>query len=531
MVDMKVEKDKLSNLGGYVAGALAVILVLGLIAMAVYARPVADEYAFMARMRDEGVIGYTVNQYMTWSGRVVQSLGLGVAYRMFGVMGAQIVMPMLFLALFGAACSWLIYQMVKFKKRPIMSAVTFGYLAAGVIMYTTACLFDIYLWLDSAIVHFLGMIVIVYDIGVCLWLLKNKEKLKEKKWQTAILLIVAFVGQTVSEASTMLMIGWMGVAFLASLIVKKWRGYKAVLGWWFAVLLVGGLVMILAPGLWARAGNSEASSVYTMFDYLIKAPGATLIKLVQDVKIWEAALVVVVAMMMGCVMRDRFDKKRVTIGVIVGILTMLSFTYVPMVLYFYGSHTIWIESRALAVPAMGLYVGGLIILATLCGWVMQRRSGGEHAGLRTVGYVAVAIICAGVALRGIYRFDKGYLATLSVRAAALEYREAQVANYKNGLTDKLVVADLPVMIEKSNATDFSINGFTVPGWFYDNFLKYYNVEPDDFEVIGEKRDGDAYDWYIEGSPQICTVENVVVHAKYYCANLAAERVRKEEVNK
>ncbi|MBQ9018135.1 hypothetical protein IJ118_03715 [Candidatus Saccharibacteria bacterium] len=466
---------------------------------------------------------------MTWGGRLIQSVGVGVAYKVFGEYGAQVVMPIIFLLAFGLACSWLIYQLVKFRSHQKLMAIVIGFLTAGAIMYTTACLFDIYLWLDSAIVHFLGMIMVVFDMSVFVWMVKNYDCIKNKKWKVAVLLLIVFIGQTASEASMVLTIGWSFVALIAALCFKKLRKYRVVTCLMFGTLLVGGLVMVLAPGLWARANTSEAT--YSMVDYLILAPGKTFVKMLAETELWKISLVACIALFISFMQWRNNMRRAIWYYILVACLVTLSFSYVPMVLYFYGSHTLSIESRALALPSMGFFIGELILLIGIFSAILNKYENTKKEKVFCVvfaGVTAVIMIIAGI---GIYRFDKGYIAALVVRASAVEYRDAQIAAYKNGLSDELVVADLPVMIEKSNATDFSSNGFTTPEWFYNGFLAYFDIQNDNLEVLGEKLIYENHvDWYKEVGVQICTIENKMVDARYYCANAAFqnELLKKEK---
>lgn len=509
-----IDQKKIKRFFVFLICAAAILLFVGLLIMAIFARPVADEYYFISEVRSKGIMEYTASQYLNWGGRLVQSLGSGMAYRVFGETGAQIVMPMIFLTLFGGAWSWLVSQIINFRKNKVVLSLGIGFLVAGAIMYTTVCLFDIYLWLDSAIVHFLGMTMVVFDVALGIWLVKHRHKLKEKWWIVTILLLIAFCGQTVSEVSTLLAIGWSFVALVLSCLIKKFHEYRKIAILFFVVLLGGGLIMILAPGLWARAG--EAKAPLSLLEILILRPFSALCGMIQSVNAWKASLLLTLAMSVGILLPKGLSKKQRWWLVLSSILIFVSLSYFPLVVYYFGSHATNAEARVLAMPSMGIFVSSLILVVVGFDWVISKIKEKTWFSYSLIGLVLVFSL---IAVCGIFRFNKGYIAALSVRAAEVDLRDTEVSRYKNGLVDKLVVKDLPVMIAKSDATDFSANNFATPDWFYKSFLTMYDISKEDLIVVGGKLDvAKAPDWYKEERPQICTIANAMIHPKYYCVN-------------
>ena len=55
---------------------LTAVMAVGLVVMALFNKPIADQYGFMAGVNKAGVMGYTASQYMNWSGRLIQPLGI-----------------------------------------------------------------------------------------------------------------------------------------------------------------------------------------------------------------------------------------------------------------------------------------------------------------------------------------------------------------------------------------------------------------------------------------------------------------------
>ncbi len=503
----------------YIVAAIVGILFFGLVVMAVFARPIADEYYFMTEIRSKGIFGYAFEQYMTWGGRLAQSFISGISYKFFGSVGSQIVVSMTLLVSFGAAWSWLISQLADFGREKFVKACLVGFLVAATIMYCSVCLFDIYLWLDSAVVHFLGMIVVVYDSALFVWLVKNRGKIRKRK-MVWIFMILAFCGQTVSEASMLIVLGWSGIALIISSFVKRYKTYRRVCLLMFVVLLLGGLVMALAPGLWTRAGAAKAT--VSLVELAFARPIKSIANMIVGVSVWKWALMITVGILASNL---AFGKKLTSCAscVKIGIFEMLlflTFIYFPLLVYFFGGHAVSAEARVLGIPSMGLVIMVITLVIFLCDWVDSLMSGWKYSAiLRGVVVVAVAIFML-LSARGIYQFNKGYFAVLVTRASALERRNALIALYKSGEIDKLVVADIPVMIEGSDATDFSANNFTLPEWFYRSFLTMYDLSDGELTVLGGKL---AYEnqteWYKEVGNQVCTVTNSIVFSKYYCGNV------------
>ena len=515
-----MEKAKERNSKFFIAIAIAMmsLMVSFLVILAVFCRPVADEYAFIAGTRDSGLVSRTVKEYTTHGGRIIQHVGISLSYRIFGSDKAQIVMPIIFLAVLGALLSWIVYELFNFgDKKKSWLAIIIGYLLAAVILFTTVCLFDIYLWLDSAFVHLLGMIMIVYNAALFIYLFKHFDEIKKKKWLLVLMLAVSFIGQTASEASMVLCVGWSIVILGATLFCKKLHKFRKPAIIMFTVLLAGGIVLMASPGLWRRAasgGEWKPALTELLFDFPGKAYGALFEEAFTP---WRICLLLLTAIIIGTLIKNKINKKSMIWAIASGVSTILSLTYIPIVIYYFGTKWSGIESRVLGIPAMGLSIGIIIIAACLYATVLQR--GWLNSKIARATVVIVSLILFNVWLDNIISFEKGYVAAMSTRAAALDAREAEIYKYKQNPEGKLLVYDAPVMIKKSDATDFTINGFGAVQWFYRSFVAYYQLSNEAVEVSGETMIyNNPPDWYINGQRSYCTIENPVIWEKYYCSN-------------
>lgn len=508
-----------------ILGALGVSMIFGLLVMALFGQPVADQYYYMSQVRDNGVIGDAVFAYNDHSGRLIQSLGVGLSYQLFGDFGAQVIAPMILLGLFIAAFSWLAYLIFKFKNHRLILSIIIGLCFAGGTLYTTACLFDIYLWLDADFVYLLGMIAIVYDVALFVWLSRERANIKSKKILTAILLFFTLILQTAGESSMMLTLGWSIVALLACCIFKKFSKYRKAAIIMSVVLMAGGLIMILSPGLWNRAGANADGVTLSIFEVFIHSPLVAYRDMFSNISWWQIALIITIAVALGSLIARKVTSRHTWPTILGSVLIFISFTYLPMVLYFYGTRSTSIEARALAVPQMGLFISAVILIMMLYILVsnyIHKLHDPQKAKIFTIASIFILMPSIFFCGRGILVFDKEYFSVLATRSNAMEARAAQVQAYKDGLIDQITITDIPVMIKNSTAADFTVNNWATIDWFYDSFLRYYQLPASAVKVVGAplRTEDAALDWYTGVSDDnICTSQSSIVDQLYICYNI------------
>lgn len=515
---MRKVDSKIKALVIIISSLCCISMLTFLILMASYNQPIADQYNFMANLRDNGILGYTAEMYTTWSGRLIQTIGLGIVYRIFGDIGAQIAAPIILLFLLGTVFTWLIYQAIKFKNHQATYSALLGFLLASGTLYTTTCLFDVYLWLDAAFVHMLGLIAIVYDVALYIWACKNYTKIKATvmhKIILAILLIIAAFLQTASEASMAMTLGWSFLALVSTFFYKKWHKYRAPAAIIFTTLLAGSLIMILAPGLWSRAGYTSDAAPLSFMDLTINRPLVGIRRLVESLSLWKICLMLIIGFTIGIFNVVKITKKHIKFGAIASILILISSVYIPIVLYFYGSHATGIETRALAVPNMGIMISVVIFTMIITSYLTQKYN--TSKSFLIMGSATVIAIFS-IFTVNFFKFNKGYISTLVTRNNLVVSRNKLIYQYQNGEISSLKIPDAPVMIENSGATDFSHNGWANIQWFFDSFIEYFHINPEDITVYGEKLvdSQSKKDWYYESSRTTCTTGSYLILDKYYC---------------
>lgn len=509
-----LNKKSKSNTIITIAIIWCVAMALLLILMATYNTPIADQYGFMGSIRDHGIIGYTVDMYTSWSGRLIQTLSLGPVYRIFGDFGAQVAFPIILFVLLGAAYTFVCSQLLRPREHRLAYSVLTGFLLAGGTLYTTACLFDIYLWLDAVVVYLFGIIAVVYNFGVALWLIRNIGHYKEHKIIIPIMLIITALLQTAGETSMIICLGWSFLALLATLFVKKWHQYRFALGLFFAVVLAGSLIMILSPGLWNRA--DYVATEVSLFELLVHRPLAAIKGLfLNNISVWQLALATVIGIIISRFLPEKVTSKQLKITAVVAVLVIISFVYIPAAIYFYGTRAVGIESRALAIPCLGMFLGYTVLVAVLAAYFAQKRPASAPV------LAALGVILSVVSSFGFLDLNKTYLSAIITRGNLVATRDALIRQYQNGEIPTLDLPDAPIMINNSGATDFTSNGWVNVDWFYDTFINYYHLDPADVIVHGEPLvlPETKQDWYIETGRNLCTEGSILIYEKYYCHNL------------
>jgi hypothetical protein len=359
--------------------------------------------------------------------------------------------------------------------------------------------------------------MVIYNTAIFIYLFKHFDEIKKKKWLLVLMLAVSFIGQTASETSMILCVGWSLVILCATLFCKKLREYRKPAIIMFAVLLAGGIVLVASPGLWRRAASGGQSTL-TLVDLLFTLPGKAYSVLFEETFVpWKVSLLVLVSIIIGTLIKNKIEKRTGILVIVSGVLIILSLTYIPIAVYFFGTKWGGVEARTLGIPAMGLSIGIIIITTCLYKVILQRGLLGSK--IARVSVCIVSLILFNVWLDNIISFEKGYVSAMSTRAAALDVREAEIDKYKQDPGGELIVQDAPVMISNSDAVDFTLNGFDAVQWFYDGFVQYYELPKGVvIKVSGEPLSGSTPEWYVTEERNYCTIANPVVYEKYYCSN-------------
>lgn len=491
-------------------------MVVLLTLMASFNSPIADQYGYIGDSHSMGLINHSIHLYTTTNGRILQTFTQGVFYRLFGDMGAQVIGPIFLLTMFVLVFSWLVFQIFNFKKHQYVYSMIIGSLFAGGVLFTTFCLFDTYLWLDAAFIYTLSLVTIVYDVSLYIHLVRNHQNIKKNLPSTTILLLVALLLQNTSEISLVFTLGWSFVALIATCVRKEWNKYRKVSLLFFIVLLAGSLITILAPGLWSRAGTATDNT--NILELIVLRPLRSYQILFSDIAIWQVLLAILSGIVAGIIFPKTVKLKHLKYSIPFSIIFTISATFIPMAVYFYGSHSQGVESRVLTVPRMGIYCGFILLIMGPIAYLYQKYKNNQYVyTFSIILLVALSIITS----IGFFEFNHGYVSALAARSQLVAIREREIKKFKNGEISTLVVPDAPIMIKASGATDFTLNGYTIIPWFRnESIAKYYRIDQNSINVYGEKQPL-MESWYEPSGRNACVDSNSVILERYYCENEGA----------
>ena len=504
----------------FMSSIIAISATLLLVFIASFNIPVADQLFFINSTEEKGVIGDALFLYSTIGGRLLQFLTIGLSYKLFNPTNAQILVPILLIITLILAYTWLLKLLFNAKK-PLWQYLLMGSLLACTTVYTTYCLFDSFLWLDAALVYLLGSIMILLDIAIFIWLSRQPTPLY-KNWKIYPLLLLVIIGQTAGETSTFVILFWTIVAFLLTCLVKQWRKYRKASFIILSAIIVGTILLMAAPGLWSRADTISItrSSIFNS-NTLIHYPLEAFLNLINSIQPWQIGLSLITIITIGSLTTKniRFNTHLLSKMILLGILIPSSFSYITFVIYCHINQTNSIAARVMTVPGLGLFLGSILIGLALYYYLSIKTKRIRLFQTSSILIIIVSIIFS----KGFVSFNRDYYSIVSARRDAYISRNSLVNEQLKSGVDTIIVPDIPVMVNRSNATDFTTNNWAATEWYYDTFKKFYNITNQKLLVTGIKLELEDEvgqpDWYINiPTPSICVSSNKVALEKYWCEN-------------
>jgi hypothetical protein len=485
-------------------GLVALTLIILLIVMALLNSPVSDNYAYFNAINEKGVWGFIVNEYTTWSGRLLQTVSLGVGYRIFGEQ-VIVIAPILLLLVLGGVFSWLTALLFRFKKNATLHSVVIGFLIASGGLFAMRSLHDSWLWLDSALIYVTSLIALVFTLCVAIMLSRN-EKLSLRK--VLPLLILIAITQTASEPSCIIAIGWCVLWFVFIVMQKKWHQLKPLLMISSAVF-IGFLIMVLSPGLSQRQTYMDSND-FGLIDMLLIAPFRDYQTMFESVAFWSVTIAIFSGVVMGISLMKKITGKMAIRVFALALAIFASLTYVTFVAVAYGYKDLYLPSRALALPNFGLFIMIVMLTAVTVGYLRHKL----NLQRIIMSSVVVITIMSIMSMKSFAYFVSDHINALAVRRSAVSARVASIEEQKKDGRDIVVVYDLPVILYHSDATDFSADGY-IAWWFPISFAGYHGISPESLVVIGGPIVDDVNatrpEWYTEQDKRVNSIYCVPGH--------------------
>jgi hypothetical protein len=142
--------------------------------VAIYSRPIADDWTALVATRHLGLWSYVHGNWLTGSGRYTATIVLWVTTRLFGD-AAVSVTPLLFVALFCVSVGYLLSQTQR-SRHGWPAALAVASVALLVVVSITASapsLFDSIGWLSGMVVDYAGFAAAAGVAAICTWLVSR----------------------------------------------------------------------------------------------------------------------------------------------------------------------------------------------------------------------------------------------------------------------------------------------------------------------------------------------------------------------
>lgn len=252
------------------AAIIATILFTGLVIAGLFARPIADDLAYLQVYTNNGsVLDASLSQYLGHSGRLSQVTLVYLFFAIFGNIATRVA-PFILLVTLAGSVSLLTFVLLdkKTKDRVIVSSIA-GLLVSSSVLITVPSLFDSLYWLTSSTVYITSLTAIFLTSALIVSIFKHK------RWQrlSTVLLVLPIVilYQSFGEVGALTSIAISGLAVTWTVFNKKWRHLLKPNLVVFVGLFAGFLVNYLSPGTaHRRQANEGAHSLSELYRNMIE---------------------------------------------------------------------------------------------------------------------------------------------------------------------------------------------------------------------------------------------------------------------
>lgn len=449
-----------------------VLLVSLLMAPALFARPIADDFHYFNQLSSYGTVDYIVNFYTSDTGRYAQGASMAVLYKLFGS-NSVVVGPIIEILLLIATTTWasfLLLRSFKVTTRRLSKALILGLTSTSVVLLYTPSLFDSLYWLTSSTVYVLSLVGLVFNFSLALYVLQLQ---RPRWWHYFLLMLSVIIGQAFSEATSAIIVSLSGIALLVAIILRQ-RGrnlkpsHFTSLTSVLVAAIIGFLIVYFSPGSRQRQAKSESQfDFHAMFVDSIH----NTLQFLQTFVSWRLALIIAVALAVAHFL-PRLSKKRSIAGLGIGLLLVVLPAYITFVISSYSMGT-YIPFRLYTIPTAFTCIGLIIVTAIGCQWITR------YFSKFTPPHLSLPLLCTVFAIAGYFSalpIVRDVLSAEILRSSLYDNRAASIASQlsqSNNTTVRVVPA--PILLNESEAGDFSFKEKQI-SWFADSFKQYYNID-------------------------------------------------------
>ncbi len=232
--------------------------------LAFYARPHYDDYHFLWRLRETGILNYVQDMYFIQTGRFVSTFLNGVIYKTILYTGTQSFIPVIFW-LVGIFLTWIPFKAL-FKTTPVFVTINVVILFYNIFVLTNID-FPVFYWL-CALSYYLLFPAIFSMIALI-----NKRTLNIPEYILLVVLAVFISGSQETFTPVALFLLFVNLLFY---FIPQGRGFlkafqdtrvKRILIFMFLILVLYAVV-IIAPGNYVRLTLDEFVKPSSLNDYL-----------------------------------------------------------------------------------------------------------------------------------------------------------------------------------------------------------------------------------------------------------------------
>jgi MFS family permease len=286
MVEYKGKLKKCLNM--YI-NILLTLIFIGTCIIGMLQPIMADDYSYIANIQNKGFIEFFKSFYLIWSGRIINSFFMGLASvsnLSFVISGFIIGIVFILLVFFIIVCALGRFPRIYSDDRMLFT------IAFAVMWFGAPVLGECVFWRSGAGSYLLPMFMgIIFIVPYILWY--HNKRYRNSKLFNVLMLILGFMAGSSQEQ---VFVSIFVFAFIWFIFVRKYKMeipnylYFGLIG-----LIIGGLVLVLAPGNFARFSVAEHHSLL----YKIAALGAYFgiyyfIVPIQQLWIWVLTILLII---------------------------------------------------------------------------------------------------------------------------------------------------------------------------------------------------------------------------------------------
>lgn len=404
-----------------ISSVVATVLFAGLIVAGLYARPIADDLAYLEIYQSHGsALSATLDQYFGHSGRLSQVALVYVFFALFGSLATRIA-PLILLGILALSISLLIYLVIGkgHKARLGVSAIV-GLLVSSSALLTLPSLFDSLYWLTSSTVYITSLTGFILVSA----LLVSVFKYKTWRKSTRLLYILPLLAllQTFGEAGAISSIALSGLALLWTIVDQRKRTFIVQNFIIFMGLISGFLINLLSPG---TADRREANTGAQSLSELLRDMAIPFREMFIYIEWWHVTLALLVALVcIGFIPRAKrvINMKAASIALV---LTISGFLLISAITF--GVSALSVGSsfalRNYTLPHAALFIS-LVLIFTILTLLLSSKLGDKVRRLYPATLLLVAIVTMPMA---IYK-QSIYTRAMAARDTFYHQREVSIRN-------------------------------------------------------------------------------------------------------